>query len=367
MFEFPKQGIRPVWIASYPRSGNTFLRIILESAFNLPSYSIYYVEGTGHPDPSAEALDKAPRLPQNWRNMLANTDSAIPIFIKTHDHPPDAAPTIFIARDGRAAIHSYFYYHKKFAFEQPSLTDVISGACQFGSWSEHYQAWHPKTRPNTLLLLYDELVNDPDGIIARLSQFLNLTPQNASLPDFQELQRRSPAFFRRGQNTDFLKEWTAGHMALFNQLHAAAMGDLGFGLVPSPGPSDGAIQELAQSAARLHRMYLEQLANVGFSMANHQQDVQRLSTKITELSQLIERILKPMLKTRWVRLGMAFGALPKVSNDELPASPPGSTDSPACPAGAHPLRSSDENSRLSSPDLELKQPSVPSEGVSAHG
>src|SRR5262249_53341379 len=123
-------GIRPVWIASYPRSGNTFLRIVLQNIFQLPSYSVYNVEGQNYKDPSAEALEKAPFLPCNWRKLISNNAHSKTIPIKTHDPPNDDAPAIFIIRDGRAAIHSYYEYQKNYAYEQPSLTETIAGACQ---------------------------------------------------------------------------------------------------------------------------------------------------------------------------------------------------------------------------------------------
>ena len=246
MLEFPAKGARPIWIASYPRSGNTFLRIILRNCFQLPSYSIYHVEGDKHRDPSAEALEEAPVLPGNWRDLLQNADHLSPIPIKTHGPPTDNAPAIFIARDGRAAVHSYYHYHKKFAFEQPSLTEVIAGACQFGSWSEHYRNWSPKTRPGTLLISYEDLVSRPQTVIPRLASFLNLPAIEAALPQFEELQQRSPAFFRRGQNTDYLTEWTPVHMALFNQLHSTAMEDLGFPMTPVSASTTEAVAELAQ-------------------------------------------------------------------------------------------------------------------------
>ena len=40
---FPRY-VHPIWLASYPRSGNTFLRIILQSVFDLPSYSAYNLD-----------------------------------------------------------------------------------------------------------------------------------------------------------------------------------------------------------------------------------------------------------------------------------------------------------------------------------
>src|SRR5436189_1321267 len=106
-----ERGICPVWIASYPRSGNTFLRIILENVFRMTSYSVYNVEGQNYQDPSAEALEEAPFLPRNWRQSISRTADRKAVPIKTHDRPEDQGPAIYIIRDGRAVIHSYYHYH----------------------------------------------------------------------------------------------------------------------------------------------------------------------------------------------------------------------------------------------------------------
>lgn len=359
MFEFPAQGARPVWIASYPRSGNTFLRILLQSFFELPSYSLYHVEGDQHPDPSADALGAAPLLPRNWQACLQNAEQLPVVVIKTHGPPTDAAPAIFVARDGRAAIDSYFHYHKKFAFEQPSLLEVIAGACQFGSWSDHYWAWQPKLRPKTLLLDYDELVSRPQEVVGRVAQFLNLTPKAASLPQFQELQRRSPAFFRRGQNTDYLSEWTPLHMALFNQLHAGAMQDLGISLAPSSASPADAVRDLAQSAARLHQAYLEQLSGAGRTLQAHQAQVEELSAQIRVLTAKLEEVYKPLARSRWVRIGVALGAVPDAGLAEQVGTPASTNRQDFKPSG--------ENTRSFLPNQPPEAPSVPSRGVSAPG
>jgi hypothetical protein len=239
--------------------------------------------------------------------MIGREQTVTPVLIKTHDAPTDQNPAIFIARDGRAAIHSYYHYHKKYAFEQPSLTEVIAGACQFGSWSEHYRAWQPKTRAMTLLIFYDDLVARPQSVIQALGEFLNLTPGKTCLPEFHELQRKLPSFFRRGQNSDYLSEWTPAQTALFNHLHAGAMKELGFSLTPVAESADGVLNELAGSAARLHRMYLEQLTQLGRSDAFYQERLRKLSDQVRKLSDELERKLEPQLKTRLVRLGWSFG------------------------------------------------------------
>jgi hypothetical protein len=368
MFEFPIDGARPVWIASYPRSGNTFLRIILQNAFRLPSFSMYYVAGDQHRDPSAEALEEAPLLPKTWRERLTSDAAAPVVPIKTHGPPTDDSLAIFISRDGRAALDSYYHYHKRFAFEQPTLTEIIAGACQFGSWSDHYWSWHPKTRPNTLFLKYEELVGRPEEVISRIAQFLKLAPASTHLPGFDQLQRRSPEFFRRGQNKDYLNQWTGLEMALFNHLHAAAMKDLDFSLVASTEQPGGAVTELANIAARIHGKYLEQLSNAGRSFANHQADVARLSNDIQKLSRQVEQELKPLRKNLWVRLGVVIGAVrrkPKHADSVSQADTKAALGE--VKPGSRRLKSSGENTRLSSPNLRTGQPSVPSEGISSPG
>ena len=361
MLQFPAAGARPVWIASYPRSGNTFLRIILENVFRLPSFSLYYVEGEEHRDPSAEALAEAPRLPRNWRDSLTNDESAPPALIKTHDLPGDSSAAIFIVRDGRAAINSYYHYHQKFAFEQPSLTEIIAGACQFGSWSDHYWGWRPKTRPKTLLLYYDELVERPEQSIARLAEFLRLAPGQNKLPPFEELQKRLPAFFRRGQNTDYVAEWSPVQLALFNQLHGRAMEDLGWRVEPSNASSEGAVEELAKSAAHLHRIYLEQLGSYAQTIAHHKQQMGLLSRQIEDLSRLVQGKLNPLLETRWVRLGQKLGAVPQsLTNPVKTASDP----APKSTANSE-FRFSRENIQSSSPGLPKAALSAPNADTSA--
>lgn len=313
MSELSANRFRPVWVASYPRSGNTFLRIILQNIFHLPSYSLYNVEGRNYPDPSAEALEEAPLLPVNWRQLLSHEPKAPLRLIKTHGPPEDDAPAIYIARDGRAAIHSYYHYHKKYAFEQPSLTEVIAGACQFGSWSEHFRAWQPRQRPQTLFLRYDDLVGRPAEVIPDLARFLQTQPVSDHLPTFAELQGRVPAFFRRGQNQDYLAEWTPGQMALFNRLHGDVMRELGFTLTPTDASFEAVAPELAQSAARLHALYMQQLARSGELAATCDQLQQQAQGLAKEKAELLAESARQRetLARPWVRLGMAVGLVQK--------------------------------------------------------
>ena len=305
--------IRPVWLASYPRSGNTFLRILLQNAFRLPTYSIYHVEDQDYQDPSAEAIEAAVALPRNWERRISREPEASLTIIKTHEPPRDDSPAIYIARDGRAAIDSYFHYHQRFAFDKPTLTEVIAGACQFGKWNEHYLAWRPRSRLNTLFLRYEDLVTRPAEIIPQLAQFLAIEPTGGKLPTFDELRQRSPAFFRRGQNQDYLTKWSPGQLALFNWIHGPVMKELSYPLSAAPPIERDTVVELAQSAARLHGLYLEQLKKLGANWAQCQQfseEARKLREAQPRLVE-IERELKMLRRRSWVRLGAALGLVPK--------------------------------------------------------
>lgn len=326
---FPRR-IRPVWLASYPRSGNTFLRIVLQNFFRLPTYSIYNIEGQGFADPSAAALEEAPVLPRNWRAALSDEVGAKTILIKTHDRPEGEGPAIYLVRDGRAAIDSYYYYHQKFAFEKPSRTEVIAGACQFGRWSDHYRAWRPQSRANTLFLRYEDLVSQPEKWIPLLAEFLNQEPTNARVPTFEELQRQFPVFFRRGRNEDFLSEWSPAQMLLFNELHGDVMKELGY-LLTQPGDVNAnTAAELAHSAAHWHDLYLEKLASLGQTAATCQQlnkENERLATELRQLSEEVE----PLRKSLWVKLGLALGLLWRANKAKRRSAGPSLTPDATAP------------------------------------
>ncbi len=307
--------LRPVWLASYPRSGNTFLRILLQNVFHIATYSLYRVQGQEFPDPSAEALDEAPYLPCDWEQRVSSASDAKLTLIKTHDAPRDGAPAIYLVRDGRAAIDSYYHYHQKFAFEKPSLTDVIAGACQFGGWSDHYHGWQPRSRPNTLFLQYEDLVTQPAKVIPQIADFLHLSPGNGELPSFAELQGKFPAFFRRGLTDAFLRDWTADQFALFNACHGALSEELGYRQIPGSAAGSDLLLQLANSGARLHHLYVEQLSRLGAAAASQQclaKQVQQLAVQIQDLSselQDTQAALNFLLSRKWVKLGKGLRLL----------------------------------------------------------
>jgi hypothetical protein len=85
------------------------------------------------------------------------------------------------------------------------------------------------------------------------------------------------------------------------------MKELGFILTPVADSAEGVVVELAASAARLHKMYLEQLTRLGRADVIYQERVRSLSAQIRDLTLEVERKLEPKVRTRLVRLAWSFG------------------------------------------------------------
>src|SRR6187401_788141 len=93
-----------VWIASYPRSGNTFLRAVLHALYRVPTYSIYDDD-----DPVAQRVGPelvGYRRKPNDRALMA--DSSEVYLVKTHKRRKiDGYRAIYLVRDGRDAVVSH--------------------------------------------------------------------------------------------------------------------------------------------------------------------------------------------------------------------------------------------------------------------
>ncbi len=220
-----------IWLASYPRSGNTLLRQVLRSAFGRSSCSRYDDLTDIGADPALRDAVGHEFLARPWAEAYPAMRAAEALFfVKTHDAPADDERAIYVVRDGRAAVSSYHRYLQDFVAGDArlSMADVVAGYTQFGSWGSHLDAWQPERRADTLLLRYEEIVRTPRVAIERIAEFAGIEPTGDWHNDFEGLQRLSPKFFRRGAHVDpenLLDDETAG---LFARYHGDWMARLGY-------------------------------------------------------------------------------------------------------------------------------------------
>lgn len=236
-----------VWIASYPRSGNTLARLILARAFGCLSASEYLEESApvgagggasgGPAEPTtaiaAERIGLAYLL--RHEGPLGDLHSraaptADPVFVKTHGPPTDDSRALYIVRDGRAAVMSYFHFLRHYnGASALSVADVVRGAGGFGSWSEHLQAWLPHRRADTLLLRYEDLVGRPQVTIDAIARFIGRPPVAAWSNPFEQLNQLVPNFFRHGSDERNVAELTRADLSVFWEHHGEWMKRLGYG------------------------------------------------------------------------------------------------------------------------------------------
>lgn len=163
-----------IWLASYPRSGNTFLRTVLWHCFGLRSASVYPNDLGG----KQELANYVGHIEHGPNQPIRFQSGGLPL-LKTHELPSDNLPAIYVVRDARAASVSLWQFYKK----KIPLQSVISGQHRFGTWSAHVSAWKPWERPNTLLIKYEDMVNDLPRVLTEVSTFLDRKVLSLQIPD----------------------------------------------------------------------------------------------------------------------------------------------------------------------------------------
>ena len=223
------------WIASFPRSGNTLLRLILNRVFDVGTSTIYSddiqvaelgnaVEIVGHTRRTTDA-DTFVNEMRNSRQMC---------FIKTHAPPSDDAPAIYVVRDGRSAVVSYAHYTRALGWAAADIENILTGTAFGGMWSTHVYSWKPLTRPNTLVVRYEKLAAADPETIAAIGAFIEREPVAAFDVSFDALQRVAPKFFRRGSDEANIAELEANFPALFRLYNAPFMTMMGYAMPPLP-------------------------------------------------------------------------------------------------------------------------------------
>jgi hypothetical protein len=171
-----------VALASYPRSGNTWVRYLLEAATGETCGSV-------HKD----------------RIMPRGSDG---IAIKTHKHDSDQyARAIHLVRNPFDAIESHFHWKRDIGGDLERQWDAHVNEA-VGAWKSHTEHWLAAACP-VLRVRYEDLHVDTAGELRRILRFLErrVDPaameqavKAASLESMRELHPVfGPRFFRRGQ------------------------------------------------------------------------------------------------------------------------------------------------------------------------
>lgn len=236
-----------IWIASYPRSGNTFFRILLNQIYGIETYSIY-------DDPLFDKLKGSSdvighkKLEENYEVM--STSKKL-FFVKTHNLPSDNYPAIYLVRDGRDSLVSYAHYLISFSnySVQPVWQKkiktffgwnehaevlknlIVSKEKKYGSWSKHVQKWNQR-EGITIPIKFEDLTEKPYEQVTTAIKKLNIQQQisikSNRLSSFEELNAKWPDFFRQGKTGGWHREMSKPLQDLFWQYNKEAMELFGY-------------------------------------------------------------------------------------------------------------------------------------------
>jgi hypothetical protein len=202
-----------VWLASYPRSGSTFLRTILWQCFGLRSASIYPNDLGGNSE-LAKYVGHIEHGPDG-KIRFQQSDLAL---VKTHEYPIDANPAIYVVRDGRAAAASLWRFYNG----QLSLEDTVEGRHRFGTWSDHLRAWAPYERRDTLLLEYEQMRTDLPATLQEISGFLKKDIVNDTMPS-RAVIANADGRWVRPRSSDWRSTLPENQLRRFEELNAAML------------------------------------------------------------------------------------------------------------------------------------------------
>lgn len=212
------------WLASYPRSGNTLLRVILNRCFGLSSQSVY--SDADFAAPALRALVGVEEVGADPGIFLARAQAqGRALFVKTHEAPrADNHKVLYVVRDGRSAVVSHMHYLRRLKIEA-LLGDVIAGRYSI-PWSAHVNAW--LARPGTLLLRYEKLAAGDGATLAALSDFIGRPQLQPFDIRFDALRAADAGFFRAGRDDANIAEMDGASAELFERLHGATLRALGY-------------------------------------------------------------------------------------------------------------------------------------------
>lgn len=161
-----------IFIASYPRSGTTWLQMLVRCLVT-------------NGDMSFDHLSRVvPFFERARRSGRSLEELPSPRVMKTHllcrHIKLNPGRCIYIARDGRDVLVSYFHFHRTFLGSTESFEDFfdkfICGDVLYGSWFRHVADWKAHaTGSHTLFLTYERLSADFDSTLHQIAAFLGLT------------------------------------------------------------------------------------------------------------------------------------------------------------------------------------------------
>ena len=272
-----------IWLASYPKSGNTWMRAFLHNLFRAASRPVDINSMQGELSQSDgmlmwfKMLDQRPcedwtaqdvaRMRPRVNELIANGQPGS-VFCKTHNalvtahgfptinlqvtsgaicivrNPLDVAPSFadYMGIDLEKAIR----WMGTDDLETRSDSSVNHVTLRLGSWSQHVRSWTEHANPRLHVVRYEDMLEHPSRTFAGVSRFLGLKAsrqrllraiRNSSFKvmrkhedrhGFNERPVHQERFFRRGEAGGWREELSEGQVWRICADHGEQMKRFGY-------------------------------------------------------------------------------------------------------------------------------------------
>lgn len=266
-----------LWVASYPKSGNTWVRAFPENYIQNTDHSIdintmhtistaesaaqryqpHITDGRSTTDLSIEEICALRPLVQSDIARQANGTT----FVKTHNylgefnghalhHSSVTSGAIYIVRnplDVTVSMAKYFDYtiDETIAYMAEEMTGTPNEAGNvpqiITSWSMHVSSWTQNPEDSRLVLRYEDILDNPKKIFRKIESFLGLKKdpnrlksaiKNSSFaqlkaqetkPGFVEKHENANSFFRSGIKNQWREALTDEQVNKIIDIHGEQM------------------------------------------------------------------------------------------------------------------------------------------------
>lgn len=239
-----------VWLASYPKSGNTWVRAFLHNLLHNAKTPIdidsihefcrgdtdahWYAQLTDKPYDQLSKQEQAALRPKV--HALLTRTSPDSVFVKTHHFLGEdcgvplismqyTAGAIYILRNPLDVVLSVMHHYgmtvdRAIAFMADDNAHAGGGGGHvlqvLTSWSNHVRSWTQGENPGLLVLRYEDMLDNPQKAFGRVTRFLGLNPPRDRLKraikfssfkvlrgqedrhGFRERSDKASRFFRKG-------------------------------------------------------------------------------------------------------------------------------------------------------------------------
>jgi hypothetical protein len=241
-----------IWLASYPKSGNTWMRAFLHNLLKNPKEpasinqlnqfclgedsAALYNELDPRPMSALTPAEIMALRPKVHRLLTkASPDS---VFVKTHNLLGEAegsplvnmectAGAIYMVRNPLDVAISYAHHFgvdmdeaiEQLNFPGAGTPTTNMGARQYyGTWSMHVSSWTQVPFPALHVVRYEDMRDSPSQTFARVAKFLGLNPppdrleRAISFSSFDQLrtQEDESGFVERSQHARFFRSGQVG-------------------------------------------------------------------------------------------------------------------------------------------------------------